>query len=112
MKREEAGRSLRHLKYQLPEKQQSLHQVELSNRYQYTKRNIYILQTKLGSPASASSLSNSDGPKDTKENSETKDNVGRELLQSPHESLVAGCRQLYTALLLRVLEERVIATPR
>ena len=44
--------------------------------------------------------------------SESKVNVGRELLQSPHESLVAGCRQLYTALLLRVLEERVIATPR
>jgi len=69
-----------------------------------------------GSPASASSLSNSEGSKDTKEISEKlaepKDNVGRELLQSPHESLVAGCRQLYTALLLRVLEERVIATPR
>ena len=73
------------------------------------------MQTKIGSPASASSLSNSDhGPKDTKEisESETKDNVDRELLQSPHESLVAGCRQLYTELLLRVLEERVLATPR
>ena len=71
------------------------------------------MPTKIGSPASASSLSNSDhGPKDTKEISETKDNVDRELLQSPHESLVAGCRQLYTELLLRVLEERVIATPR
>ena len=69
----------------------------------------------LGSPASSSSLSNSDGSKDTKEEkSESQKLVvePKELLQSPHESLVAGCRQLYTALLLRVLEERVIATPR
>ena len=81
----------------------------------YRDKQLYFA-TILGSPASASSMSNSDGPKDTKEISEKlvepKDNIGRELLQSPHESLVAGCRQLYTALLLRVLEERVIATPR
>ena len=69
----------------------------------------------LGSPASSSSLSNSDGSKDPKEEkNENEKHVEpkEQLLQSPHESLVAGCRQLYTALLLRVLEERVIFTPR
>ena len=70
----------------------------------------------LGSPASTSSLSNSDGSKDTKEEKSESEKLiepkEQLLLQSPHESLVAGCRQLYTALLLRVLEERVIATPR
>ena len=74
---------------------------------------VKFCSTTLGSPASSSSLSPSDGSKDPKETSESEKMVEpKELLQSPHESLVAGCRQLYTELLLRVLEERVIATPR
>ena len=72
----------------------------------------YSFTTMSGSPASASSLSHSEETKETSTGGE-KDVEQRDLLQqSPHESLVAGCRQLYTALLLRVLEERVVATPR
>ena len=83
-----------------------------NNPQQSGKIYHYSLTTMSGSPASASSLSHSEETKETSTGGE-KDVEQRDLLQqSPHESLVAGCRQLYTALLLRVLEERVVASPR
>ena len=83
-----------------------------NNPHQTGNVNHYAFTIMSGSPASASSLSHSEETKETSTGGE-KDVEQRDLLQqSPHESLVAGCRQLYTALLLRVLEERVVATPR